>query len=326
MNIDEILDEVQLQGINLLDIGSSGHPSPRWSKLAPWINLIGFDPNEEECKRLEKLDLGYRKTEYIPVALGVPGERSVLQITKDPYCISLLPPNQAWLDRFAFGHHFTVIDQRSITTAGIDATLAPRGVRVDIMKMDAQGAELQILAWSERAVSTSFAIEIESGFTENYVGESTFEKIATYLKERNFLMFDINPDHRVARRNHVGETLHGGEQILWCESLWLRDLVAEARKGQMELRNWSRHRALTSLAICWSSNCPDFGLEIAEMFVDMEILSSTDIRELRSADGWRSQVAPLIATSVNQTEADTALLHRIKRLIGQVANRHSDRT
>ena len=321
MNIDKVLAEIHSQGITLLDVGSSGHPSPRWSSLAPWINLIGFDPNEEECNRLARLDLGYRNSEYLPVALGMPGATAELQITRDPYCISLLSPNHAWLDRFTFGDHFEVIDRVQVTTAGIDAVLSSRPEPIDIMKLDAQGAELQILAWSEKTLASTFAVEIESGFIENYLGESTFERVSAYLKERNFLMFDINSDHRVARRNRVGETLHGGEQILWCESLWLRDLVAEARVGRLDIHTWPRRRALSTLAICWSSNCPDFGLEIAEMFVDLEILNSGDIAELRATEGWHSLATESNGSTASGSNEGGGLLGRAQRVVKSLASR-----
>jgi hypothetical protein len=52
--LDDVTAEDIGGGINLLDLGASGQPPEYWTRIAPLINLIGFDPNNQEARTSRK--------------------------------------------------------------------------------------------------------------------------------------------------------------------------------------------------------------------------------------------------------------------------------
>jgi len=50
-----------------------------------------------------------------------------------------------------------------------------QNVEIDAMKLDTQGLELPILSSAEARVDRCILIETETGFCENYRGETTFK-------------------------------------------------------------------------------------------------------------------------------------------------------
>ncbi len=98
-----------------------------------------------------------------------------------------------------------------------------------------QGLELPILSKAGHLLESAFYVETESGFTENYVGETTFSQMDGFMQSNGFLMFDINVNHRISRNNRFKEHSTGKERILWAEAVWLKDYVALDRQGKFDL-------------------------------------------------------------------------------------------
>ena len=61
------------------------------------MRVIAFEPNEEECRRLQAE--GDRRVTYLPFGLGARDESRKLYITYVPSSSSLFRPNQDFSDR-----------------------------------------------------------------------------------------------------------------------------------------------------------------------------------------------------------------------------------
>ena len=103
-------------GINLIDIGASGSLDTKWRPIESMINLVGFDPNYEECERLNRLPHNYSSATYLPYAIAGENGEAILYKTKSIYCYSLLKPNSKWLERFSFSDLFEVLAEEKIRT------------------------------------------------------------------------------------------------------------------------------------------------------------------------------------------------------------------
>src|SRR5688572_14828411 len=126
-------------GINLVDIGASGRLDAKWRPLESLINLVGFEPNVEQCARLANSPTRLNSARYLPYAIGPDDGNQTLYLTKSPYCCSLLKPNHQWLKRFAFGELFEVMGAETVPTCRFADVQEIQSLDVDAIKVDAQG-------------------------------------------------------------------------------------------------------------------------------------------------------------------------------------------
>ena len=84
-----------------------------------------------------------------------------------------------------------------------------------LLKVDVQGAEIEVLRGAERILDNFEVIVLEVGMTETYVGQPIFHEYVAYMAERDYVVFDI---------------IHGGygDTGLLCQI----DLVFVKRTGQ----------------------------------------------------------------------------------------------
>ncbi len=265
-------------GLNLVDIGCSGHLDDKWAPLASLINYIGFDPNAEECRRLNAEPSQFNSRLFLPYAV-FDGHESPLYKTHSIYCHSLLPPNTAWLDRFAYRDLFTVESTERIATRQLDDVEDLRSLTVDVIKVDSQGLDRRILEHGPRIVEQALYIEAEPGFLENYQGEDTFAAVDAFLRDHGFLLFDLKL-FRQPRNNPLGK-VSPKQQLLWCQGTWKRDLVFPP--GQTV----SRSRALKALLLCALEGCWDYGFELAAHFHSQGLLHEHELEALASATAWK---------------------------------------
>ena len=255
-------------GINLLDLGASGKLPDYWKPLAKLINLIGFDPNKEECVRLNSEESEFLTQKFLPYAIAGESKNFTLYKTNSIYCWSLLEPDLQWLRRFSYSDLFEINETEKISAYTLEDVKELADLDIDAIKIDTQGLELQILNASEKIVKNCIFIETETGFTKNYLGETTFDEIALYMRSKGFGLFAINTDHRISRKNNFSEKTNN-EEMLWCEAIWLRDF---SRNG-LNLENITREKALKALLIFANHGCYSFGLETAKRFLEMDLLT-----------------------------------------------------
>jgi len=267
-------------GINLIDLGASGDVPNFWKPLAHLTNLIGFDPNEEECARLNNEDSVFLSQRFLPYAIAGESKTFTLHKTRSIYCWSLLQPNLPWLRRFVYSDLFEIKGTELISAVTLEDVEELTNMKsIDAIKLDTQGLELPILKASEKIVRECILVETETGFTENYIGETTFDQIANYMRSMGFGLFDINCNHRVSRKNTLSEKA-SNEEMLWCEAVWLRDYCGARSYEDADI---TREKALKALCIYAKHGCYSFGLEAAKRFNELGVLSAEEYKALASS-------------------------------------------
>lgn len=269
-------------GINLIDLGSSGRLDPYWSPLERLLNLYAFDPNEEECRRLAASGQNYMSAHYIPTAIAGKDGDFTLYKTKSVYCWSLLEPNADWLSRFSFHDSFLVDEISQIRTRTLEDIDELKGVEIDAVKSDTQGLELPIFQSSPNIIGSSFLLQTETGFVENYKGETTFQQISSFMKDKDFLLFDLDSSNRISRKNHFSRKTHN-QEILWCEATWLKDYVAIEQREGLDI---DRAKALKALILCANHGCIDYGFELATLFMAKKLIGQDEYELLRDERSW----------------------------------------
>lgn len=268
----------QIESIDFLDIGCSGSLDDKWSPLFSLLFYTGFDPNPDECERLNNQTHPYKAASYLPYAIAGEKGKQTMYKTKSIYCYSLLRPNEQWLDRFAFADLFKVVGTEFVDCTTLNNLVVEKELKADIIKIDTQGLELPILKSGNLLVKNTFCIETETAFVEDYFGETTYAQIDDFLRQQGFLALDINI-HKVKRNNHL--SLYGKHQPIWCQTIWLYDFV-----GNSNQRNISTEQALKYLKICQVLEFFDYGFELACHFYKLNILDKQIIDYLEKPENW----------------------------------------
>lgn len=211
--------------IRIIDIGamSLGREQAHIKLLqAGKASILGFEPVAAEC---EKLNAQHPAQRYLPYAVGDGGEAELRECN---YAMtsSLYEPNMPLLEVFqALAELTTVVKRTKLQTKRLDDV--PEAMGVDYLKMDVQGAELDILRGAERTLASALVVHTEVAFVEMYRGQPLFAEVDAELRRHGFMFhrfFGIagRAFKPFVKDNKLGETI---SQQLWADAIYVRDLM-----------------------------------------------------------------------------------------------------
>ncbi len=174
-----------------VDIGARWGVESRWSALGGKASIIGFEPDAEECARLNAS--APPNTRYVNTALAeIAGERE-LYLTVEPACSSLYPSIKTLYEEFVGLEVTRPAGMRRVACRRLDDALADLGVAsVDAMKLDTQGSELSILRGATNALRTCSLIDVEVEFNPIYEGQALFFEIDEFLRCNGFVLWRLD--------------------------------------------------------------------------------------------------------------------------------------
>jgi FkbM family methyltransferase len=242
------LPEVELSAVAALldrpvvgiDVGSRDGVRPEWRALQPNALLVGFDPDPQECARLNAAAGDPARERYEPVALGAVDGEATLHITRDPQSSSLYPPDPRALRRHPELWRHEPLSTQTIATTTIDTWAAGAGIgAVDAIKVDVQGAELDVLNGAAAILGSTLIVETEVEFQQLYEGQPLFCDVDRHLRGLGFELWRLRELHHcgLTKGGH-GEPVFGvgdyvehtrlGGQLAWGNAIWVRSELAEA--------------------------------------------------------------------------------------------------
>lgn len=217
------------------DIGARWGAADRWRPFGPGVQVVGFDPDEEECRRLEAAEPDVR---YVPVALGAEAGPATLHTTAEPACASLYPPTSGIVERFPALHGMASTGRVEIEVTTLDDWLAGSDLdALHILKLDTQGSELDILTGATDALRDVRFLEVEVELNPLYSGQPLFGDVDRFLRDRGFVLWRLG--HLVhyglagtsAEETFVGDSQHfdtrtvpftaGGGQAYWAHAYFV---------------------------------------------------------------------------------------------------------
>ena len=208
-----------------MEIAGGGGEGSDYSSLvrAGVGRVIGFEPVREECDKLNAR-AGKHAT-FLPHAVGS-GRPGTFHVCNFPMTSSLFEPNEPLLKLFNNLSELTrVVRAEPIETRRLDDI--PECAQADFLKLDVQGAELDILRGAEKLLERVVAISTEVEFVPLYKGQPLFAEVDTYLRSRGFLIHSIpGIDGRAFKplvaNNNINEKVH---QALWSQVTYVKDFT-----------------------------------------------------------------------------------------------------
>lgn len=203
-------------GVTLLDIGAAGGIQPRWGKVCEYLNFIGVEPDDRSNKGL-KNNNKFRNIKILNTFAWSEETEIEFNLCKEPLVSSAYKPNRELLDQFPNSQRFDVIKKESMKAKPLFKEIAD--LKVDFVKLDIQGGELDALKGLEESLNDCLGMEIEVEFSEMYNSQPLFGDIHNFLSSKGFYFFDFVNLCRWERNAH-----NGFGRCIFGDGLWMKEL------------------------------------------------------------------------------------------------------
>ena len=213
----------------LLEVGAvkiSEEEEPFYELLDyfPSSKIVGFEIDKEVC---DKMNLSARDgVKYYPHALGEFNESKKLYITNHPMCSSLYKPNE---DLISLYHNFEAAYLKSkttIKTITLDNFLEANNIgSLDFIKIDVQGAELDIFRGGKKALKDVLKIVCEVEFIHHYENQPLFGDVCKFLNGYD-LMFNkfLGMAGRSLRPIVFNSDKNFASQHIWSDAIFIKHI------------------------------------------------------------------------------------------------------
>lgn len=215
------------------------------------FKVFGFDPDKEECSRLQAayahLPTGF--VSCVPIGLAGSNGKRNLYLTKEPGCSSLHPPIQFLADEYPALDCIKLQNVISTSVVTLDTWASDNNLSsIDYIKIDTQGSELEILKGGDRIIETTRCIDVEVEFNPIYQGQSLFAETDLYLRSKGFILWRLSnlvhysiggKELRMPDKMSIcfdTNVRHGietyGGQLFWADATYIHKDVLLARQEE----------------------------------------------------------------------------------------------
>lgn len=294
--------------LGLVDVGARWGVSEIFYPFAELIDVLAFEPEAEEATKTKtKLQQdGWLHARVLPIALAASIGEVTLRLLRHPNNNSIYPVREESYQRYQLTG-FELDKSLVVPTTTLDhIVFGAEGANHqwgEIIKIDAQGSELEILHGAERCLREhTTALLCEISFFSPYKGPPLFSEIDLFLRERGYVFYGFHDiEHRSTKRLNKSEGW-GRERYMQADALFLRDPF-ELAVPQPNIDDRA-YKILFLVAVMFRYY--DFALELAAndlappalgmLANDVRALARVDVNRLRDvlASASRSQ-NPLVS-------------------------------
>lgn len=214
--------------IRILDIGAMAinDDNVAYQKLLahPGTQLIGFEPDPEQCAILNSQAGGRQK--YYPYFIG-DGSRRKFYTTNTRMTSSLYEPNTELLSKFThLANLVQVVATEEIQTTRLD-DLREMIPDIDLLKIDVQGASLDVFRGGTELLKQAVMIQTEVEFMPLYKNQPLFADVDQHLRAAGFSFVRFA---NLCGRCYAPFTMNNNNweplcQIMWTDAIYVRDIM-----------------------------------------------------------------------------------------------------
>ena len=201
----------------------------------PNSKIHAFDVDKNECKILNKsLKKGLK---FFPYALGEKEEKRKFYQTNYPMCSSLHEPNEKLMRLYNNLSVACLKNVIEIETISLDNFVKEQKIgSIDFIKIDIQGAELDVLRGAVKCLKNVLTIISEVEFIPIYINQPLFGDVCSFL-DSNDIMF-----HKflgLAGRSLIPVTLENNinfaTQHIWSDAVFIKNIlkISELNNSQL---------------------------------------------------------------------------------------------
>lgn len=247
-----------------VDVGARGGAQTHCDPVAELASVMLFEP-DVSCIEELKASLGarWKQTAIEPVGLGARSGPATLHLCAHGVNHSLFAVNPAFRDRYGV-KSLADAGTASIELATLDEVLFARHAADpqwgEFLKLDAQGAEIDILKGAARTLSERTVVVVaEFSFIEIYRDQPLFSQLESFLADQGFTFYGFHSLQGWSRKFLDKRAARGRERLCFGDAVFFRDpLPSSARPQALTLRQWQTLYLAALLLEFY-----DFAIEIA---------------------------------------------------------------
>ncbi len=264
-----VYETLRAQPLGFVDGGTRGGVHELVEPLAQHTAVLGFDADEEECKRLlviPEVTTGWAAFALEPVALAEKEGSATLHLVSAPTNHSLLKPNHDLVKRYRMERNWTLTGEISLRTQTLDQVVfGPRAKESwwgEFIKLDTQGSEYEILLGADRTLrERTVAVLAEVTFCDLYAGQKRFPEVEQLLRGYGFSFYGFLPIHTRSRKLIDKRTQVTAERALYAEAVFFKDPLPGAVPAPTALSTRHIHVLFAAALLL---HYYDFALELAQ--------------------------------------------------------------
>jgi len=214
--------------LSLLDVGAANGAYDRWSAFQKFINYFGVEPDSRSSKSVIKSNSSssYNSESLITHALWHSKGEVTLNLCRKPMASSIYEPNRQFINLFPEPERNDIVDTIKLPSETVDRVAQQANVNFDVIKLDVQGAELDVLKGATNSLAQTLAIDIEVEFCELYKDQPLFDQIFSFLRKSGLEFIDFTYIYRWSP-----DSFNGLGQTTFSDALFMRapEKVAESK-------------------------------------------------------------------------------------------------
>jgi FkbM family methyltransferase len=220
--------------LQIVDVGAMEIGDPPYAPLLtlPNTTVVGFEPNPEECARLNAKPEGSKR--FVPTFVG-DGRTRTFHWSEWAATSSLYPPHRRLLDRFSdLGELVVTKETSQVETKRLDDIPECRGS--DFIKIDVQGATLDVIRGGNEVLKAALVVQCEVEFVPLYEGEPLFAEVDQAMRELGYLFHKfthLSTGTFAPLRRKANAPPNG--QVLWTDAVYVKSFLDFAALGPEEL-------------------------------------------------------------------------------------------
>ncbi len=209
--------------IGAVPLGDNVEPFHVFPMIFPGSRVVAFELDGSLCDKLNRE--AKPGIEYFPIALGQNNERRLLFETEHPMCTSLYCPNSELLKRFNALEVAMLKSVSSIHTMSLDEFVQENKLTPDFIKIDIQGAELDVFKGGAETLKSVVGIVSEVEFVPLYLHQPLFGDVSTFLFDRKLIFHKfLGLAGRTLAPLIINNDLNFATQHLWGDAMFIRDV------------------------------------------------------------------------------------------------------
>ncbi|HEY4210711.1 MAG TPA: FkbM family methyltransferase [Steroidobacteraceae bacterium] len=206
---------------SVFDIGANeGQAARAFLRAYPKSTVYSFEPDPGSYQRLVDATAGQPRVKPFNLALGRAAGSAKMFRFKFDQTNSLLPKAVGAEQYVADAEYLAAAGETLVEVTTLDAFCAAQSVtRIDLLKIDTQGYELEVLSGAPQLLQSGAIslIYLEVCFVRYYEGQPLFPELYQFLYDRGYRFVGLYESGFLTHYHHVG-----GNALFVHESLGRR--------------------------------------------------------------------------------------------------------
>ncbi len=269
--------------ITFVDVGATDGIDKKFEEIEELLHIITFDPDP----RANIIKMGKKFNNY-SIGLWSNKNEKKLNLLKYPQASSLFNISDE-LNVFLNSEEHKKIGEQKIEVNSLENIL--KNSIVDFLKIDAEGADLEILKGAEKYLLNScLAIQVEVSFMEKHQTAPQFSHIDQYLKKFDFILFDLESQKWI-RHNNTYNML-SNPQLIWGNAIYVLSIKSFLKKITTYSFDQKQKTLLKYLILLLIFRFHDYALDLCIEASNQQIISPS----------LKKHLLKLIKTSIPSTK------------------------